>query len=151
MRTTAHVRSALIAGVAMAALAGCGTSSVSPFGSTGLSSANHVLSEMPARQNTLSPLNKTGVVTVKWLFTNKTVADAAVKLGWGKACGKYHCTSYQRKGKTGARGRIVFQNLPTGPTNWCAYAEKGASLGGYCYADHNHPIQPEITVQMPKT
>jgi hypothetical protein len=149
MMRIAHKGRALTATVAIAILAGCSGGSAGPFGSTALPSAKSIVPEMRAGQ-TVSPLNKRSIITVKWLFTNKTVADAVVKLGWGKACGKFLCTSYQKKGKTGARGRIVFQNLPTGPTNWCAYAEKGASFGGYCYADHNRPIDSKITVQMPK-
>jgi hypothetical protein len=104
---------------------------------------------MPAAQSVISPL-KNSLITVKWLDTNKPVPDAVVKLGWGKACGDFTCRSYQKNGKTGAMGRITFKNLPTGNINWCAYASKGGSEGGYCFADHSRPIESAITVRMPK-
>ena len=63
-------------------------------------------------------------ITVKWENTKQAVADAVVKLGWGKNCGLLECSSYQKNGKSGAKGRITFTDLPSGNINWCVYATK---------------------------
>lgn len=117
---------------------------------SGLFNSNRVGLGAPAARS-FGAATKKSVITVRWLGSNQPVAAADAKLGWGSACGKYVCSKYQKNGKTGAMGRITFKNLPSGPTNWCAFASKGNSYGGNCYTDHNHPIDSAITVLMPKT
>jgi len=147
--TTAHIRRALSACAAIGMLAGCGGGILNALVSTSVPSFPTIVPAASAPHAAGVP--KKVVVTVRWLFSNDTVAGASVALGWGKACGKFHCSTYQRRGKTGGKGRIAFMNVPPGNTNWCAIAAKGNSSGANCYTGNSHPIDSEIPVHMPRT
>jgi hypothetical protein len=89
-------------------------------------------------------------ITVKWENTKQTVADAVVKLGWGKNCGLLGCSSYQKNGKSGAKGQITFTDLPSGNVNWCVYASKVNATSTSCDATHDRPIDSKITIELTK-
>lgn len=136
MMTVHRRRRVLTVCAAIVILAGCGGGSFSPAGSA------LVHSDAASRKST---------ITVMWENTKQPVADAVVKLGWGKNCGLLECSSYQKSGKSGGKGRIVFMNLPSEKINWCVYAAKLNSRSISCDATHDRPIDSAITIELPKS
>jgi hypothetical protein len=130
-------------------LAGCRGGSFSPAGSALAPGAENVGSTGSAMHTDAPPRKST--ITVMWENTKQPVADAVVKLGWGKNCGLLECSSYQKSGRSGGKGRIVFMNLPSEKINWCVYATKLNSTSISCDATHDRPIDSAITIELAKS
>jgi hypothetical protein len=146
--TISRPQGVLTISAAVAILAGCGGGSFSQPGSPGVPDAT-VLPRTSGVQSDAA--SRTSTITVKWENTRQPVPDAVVKLGWGKNCGLLGCSSYQRSGKSGGKGRIFFMNLPSGNINWCVYASKMNATSIDCDASHNRPIDSAITIELAKT
>ena len=131
MHALVRSRHAIAVCAGLAILAGCGSGSGSPIGSTGLPAAQSVIPGMPGMRNVVPyTLNGTSVITVK--LNGRPLPDAEVKMGWGDRCGFFDCHPWQKTGKTGPMGTKEFKGLPSRPVYFCIEAKKGNSYAASC-------------------